>query len=111
MADHTKISILRSLKRQDASGEVVGHYSMVRHCVFSQRTENGGRENSYASRITQINEVTYTIRWIANLDGAISVKDGEQIYKVVGIQQEGFRKKIHLTIKKSDVKRSDNSQG
>ena len=45
--------------------------------AYAQRTEAGGRENMYASRIVHENEVVYTIRWRSHIEPGMLIKDGD----------------------------------
>lgn len=72
--------------------------------AYAQRTEAGGRENMYASRIVHENEVVYTIRWRSEIVPGMVVKDGEDYRKVVATQEEGRRRLLHIRTVKTDAK-------
>jgi SPP1 family predicted phage head-tail adaptor len=70
---------------------------------FAQRTESGGRENLFASRILHENEIAYTVRWRENIRPSMFVRDGEQTMKIVSVHEEGRRKLLHIKVKKTDT--------
>jgi len=72
--------------------------------AYAQRTEAGGRENMYASRIVHENEVVYTIRWRRHILPGMYIKDGEDWRKIVGTQEEGRRRLLHIRTIKTDAK-------
>lgn len=79
--------------------------------AYAQRTEAGGRENLYASRIIHENEVVYTIRWRSHIEPGMVVKDGEDYRKIVGTQEEGRHWRLHIRTVKTDAKDLNNLIG
>ena len=72
--------------------------------AYAQRTEAGGRENMYASRIVHENEVVYTIRWRSQIEPGMLVKDGDDVRRIVSTQEEGRRWRLHIRTVKTDAK-------
>ena len=69
----------------------------------SQRTESGGRENLYASRILHQNEVAFTIRYSPFVKAGMIVRYDNQDMKIISTHEEGRRKYLHIKCVKSDV--------
>ncbi len=98
----TRIAILALSQERDEYNERTEGLVPIAVC-FAQRTENGGRENLYASRILHENEVAYTIRWRAEIKAGQYVRDGDQTMKITSVHEEGRRKYLHLKVTKSDA--------
>ena len=69
---------------------------------YAQRTENGGRENLYASRIIHENEVVFTIRYESKIKASMFVRYDGQDMRIISIHEEGRRKYLHIKCIKSD---------
>lgn len=70
---------------------------------YAQKTESGGRENLYASRIVHENEVVFTVRYSDKIKSGMFVRlDGRDI-KITSVHEEGRRKYLHLKTVKSDA--------
>ena len=76
--------------------------------AYAQRTENGGRENMYASRIVHENEVVYTIRWRSLILPGMVIKDGDDYRRVTATQEEGRHRLLHIVTVKTDAKDIEN---
>lgn len=72
--------------------------------AYAQRTEAGGRENMYASRIVHENEVVYTIRWRSHIEPGMLIKDGDDWRRIIGTQEEGRHHRLHIRTVKTDAK-------
>lgn len=70
---------------------------------YAQKTESGGRENLYASRIVHENEVVFTIRYSEKIKAGMFVRLDEQLLKITSVHEEGRRKYLHLKTVKSDA--------
>ncbi len=98
----TRIEILALSQERDEYNERTDELVSIAVC-YAQRTENGGRENLYASRIVHENEVVYTTRWRARIRPSMFVRDGEVTLKIVSVHEEGRRKYLHIKTKKNDA--------
>lgn len=70
---------------------------------YAQKTENGGRENLYASRIVHENEVVFTVRYSDKIKSGMFVRLNGRDMKITSVHEEGRRKYLHLKTVKSDV--------
>lgn len=70
---------------------------------YAQKTESGGRENLYASRIVHENEVVFTIRYSDKVKSGMFVRLEGRDMKITSVHEEGRRKYLHLKTVKSDV--------
>lgn len=70
---------------------------------YAQKTENGGRENLYASRIVHENEVVFTVRYSDKIKSGMFVRLDGRDMKITSVHEEGRRKYLHLKTVKSDV--------
>lgn len=102
MFDH-RIEIHRFLEIRDEYNDRTTRIDFVAE-AYAQRTEAGGRKNMYASRIVHENEVVYTIRWRSHIEPGMLVKDGSDIRRIVGTQEEGRRWRLHIRTVKTDAK-------
>ena len=102
MFDH-RIEIHAFLEIRDEYNDRTKRLDFVSEC-YAQRTEAGGRENMYASRIVHENEVVYTIRWRSHILPGMYVKDGDELRRIVGTQEEGRHHRLHIRTIKSDAK-------
>lgn len=78
-------------KLNQATGEEI-----VLARVWASKTESGGRENIYASRIVNQGEVVYTIRWREGVKPGQSVVHGERSTKIDFVIEEGRCRWMHL---------------
>lgn len=76
-------------------------------CLWAERTENGGRENLTASRIVGENEVVYTVRWRCGIQTSMFVRERGELRRIIGVQEEGFRDKIHIRVAKDNTGDAD----
>ena len=97
----TRIEICAFSQERDDYNERTDELVPVAVC-FAQRTEAGGRENLFASRILHENEIAYTIRWRPGIRPSQFVREGGQTMKIVSIHEEGRRKYLHIKVKKTD---------
>lgn len=72
-------------------------------CLFADRTEEGGRENVYASRIVGENEVIYSIRWRPGIRASMFIRDCGDLRRITGVQEEGFRQTLHIRATKDNT--------
>ena len=70
---------------------------------YAQKTESGGRENLYASRIVHENEVVFTVRYSDKIKSGMFVRLDGTSMKITSVHEEGRRKDLHLKTVKSDV--------
>lgn len=70
---------------------------------YSQKTESGGRENLYASRIIHENEVVFSVRYSDKIKSGMFVRLNGKDMKIASVHEEGRRKYLHLKTVKSDV--------
>ncbi|WP_099463875.1 phage head closure protein [Parabacteroides provencensis] len=70
---------------------------------YAQKTESGGRENLYASRIVHENEVVFTIRYSDKIKSGMFVRLDGRDMKITSVHEEGRRKYLHLKTIKSDA--------
>lgn len=70
---------------------------------YAQKTESGGRENLYASRIVHENEVVFTVRYSDKIKSGMFVRLDGRDMKITSVHEEGRRKHLHLKTVKSDV--------
>ncbi len=101
----TRIEILALSQERDEYNERTEELVPVAVC-WAQRTESGGRENLFASRILHENEIAYTIRWREGIRPAMFVRDGEQTLNIVSVHEEGRRKYLHIKTKRTDAEDS-----
>lgn len=69
----------------------------------AQKTESGGRENLYASRIVHENEVVFTVRYSDKIKSGMFVRLDGRDMKITSVHEEGRRKYLHLKTIKSDA--------
>jgi SPP1 family predicted phage head-tail adaptor len=104
----TRIEILALSQERDEYNERTEELVPGAVC-WAQRTENGGRENLFASRILHENEIAYTVRWREGIRPSMFVRDGDQTLKIISVHEEGRRKYLHIKTKKTDAE--DNGKG
>ena len=97
----TRIEICALSQERDDYNERTEELVPIAVC-FAQRTESGGRENLFASRILHENEIAYTIRWREGIRPSQFVREGDQTLKIVSVHEEGRRKYLHLKVRKTD---------
>ena len=98
----TRIEILAYSQERDDYNERTNE--LVEMGIFyAQKTESGGRENLYASRIVHENEVVFTIRYSDKIKYGMFVRLDEQLLKITSVHEEGRRKYLHLKTVKSDA--------
>ena len=102
MFDH-RIEIHAFLEFRDEYNDRTKRIDFVAE-AYAQRTEAGGRENMYASRIVHENEVVYTIRWRSHILPGMLLKDGDDWLRIVGTQEEGRHHRLHIRAVKTDAK-------
>ncbi|MFI3299250.1 MAG: phage head closure protein [Rikenellaceae bacterium] len=71
---------------------------------YAQRTESGGRENLYASRIVHENEVVFTIRYTPKIRAGMVLKYNDTDMEIISTHQEGRAEKLHIKCLKTDAK-------
>ena len=98
----TRIEILADSQERDDYNERTNELVEI-GTFYAQKTESGGRENLYASRIIHENEVVFTIRYSGNIKSGMFVRLDEQLLKITSVHEEGRRKYLHLKTIKSDV--------
>ena len=97
----TRIEILAQSQERDDYNERVDELVLM-GIYWAQRTESGGRENLYASRIVHENEVGFTIRYSSNISAGMIVRYNNQDLKIISTHEEGRRKYLHIKCIKSD---------
>lgn len=65
--------------------------------IYCQRTEAGGRENLYASRIVHENQCVYTTRMRSGIAAGMFLREGGKMYRIEATQNESDRW-LHLTV-------------
>ena len=98
----TRIEICAYSQERDDYGERTDEFVPIALCV-AQRTESGGRENLFASRIVHENEVVYTIRWRPGIRPSQFVREGDRVMNITSVVEEGRQKFLHLKVTKADV--------
>nr|DAI17387.1 MAG TPA: Putative head tail adaptor [Caudoviricetes sp.] len=98
----TRIEICAYSQERDDYNERVDELVPIAVC-FAQRTEAGGRENLFASRILHENEIAYTIRWRPGIRPSQMIRVDDQVMKITSVHEEGRRKFLHLKVKKTDA--------
>lgn len=96
------IEIIKLSEERDGYNERVNEYVHVAYC-YSMKTENGGRENLYASRIVHENEIVYTIRYREGIEAGQYIIDDGLRMKIISVHHEGRRKYLHIKTLKRDV--------
>lgn len=98
----TRIEICAFSDERDEYNERTDAPVTVAVC-YAQKTESGGRENLFASRIIHENEIVYTIRFRDGICAGQFVKEGERSLKITSVHAEGRRKFLHLKTTLSDA--------
>jgi SPP1 family predicted phage head-tail adaptor len=98
----TRIEIMALSQERDEYNERTEGLVPIAVC-WAQRTESGGRENLFASRILHENEIAYTVRWREGIRPSQFVRDGDQTMNIVSVHEEGRRKLLHIKVKKTDT--------
>ena len=109
-AGKVRITLLRPATMQDAGGEIVGDPTPWRS-FWATKTESGGRENLFASRIVHEGSAVLTIPYVKGEDGRSPAVDARMLVEIDGrpprpiesVYEEGFRKKLHILISLSDL--------
>ena len=76
----------------------------VTESTFVPASQFDAQYAMYASRIVHENEVVYTIRWRSHILPGMYVKDGDDLRKIVGTQEEGRHWRLHIRTVKTDAK-------
>lgn len=97
-----RIEIMAYSQERDEYNERTDELVLIAVC-YAQRTESGGRENLFASRILHENEIAYTIRWRQGIRPSQYVREGDRVMNIVSVHEEGRRKFLHLKVKKDDT--------
>ncbi|WP_099463089.1 phage head closure protein [Parabacteroides provencensis] len=98
----TRIEIMAYSQERDDYNERT--MELVQIGVFyAQKTESGGRENLYASRIIHENEVVFTVRYSNKIKSGMFVRLDGRDMKITSVHEEGRRKYLHLKTIKSNV--------
>ena len=98
----TRIEIMAYSQERDDYNERT--MELVQIGVFyAQKTESGGRENIYASRIVHENEVVFTVRYSDKIKSGMFVRLDGRDMKITSVHEEGHRKYLHLKTIKSDA--------
>lgn len=98
----TRIEIMVYNQERDDYNERTMELAPIGLC-YAQKTESGGRENLYASRIVHENEVVFTVRYSDKIKSGMFVRlDGKDM-KITSVHEEGRRKYLHLKTVKSDA--------
>ncbi|MFR9495570.1 MAG: phage head closure protein [Rikenellaceae bacterium] len=98
----TRIEILAHSQERDDYNERIDELVLM-GIFYAQRTESGGRENLYASRIVHKNEVVFTIRYTSTIKAGFYVRYDGKDMKITTTYEEGRRKYLHLKCTKSDA--------
>lgn len=102
MVGKTKVRFLRPATERGATGEVVGEATLFR-TVWAVKTESGGRENLFASRIVHEHEAVFTIRYIDGLTPDMLVEFEGRRRPIADIVPEGFRRLLHVKVTLRDM--------
>lgn len=92
----TPIKIVSAPTEKNRLGEKVGDDVVIAEQIWAAKTEHGGRESIYASRIVNEGEIVYTIRWHDIFKPGMWVIDGDIRAKIIFVLQEGRRSRTHL---------------
>ena len=98
----TRIEICAYSQEREEYNERTDELVPIAVC-YAQRTESGGRENLFASRILHENEIAYTIRWREGIRPSQYVREGDRVMNIVSVHEEGRRRYLHLKVKKTDA--------
>lgn len=66
--------------------------------MWAERTDYGGRENIYASRIVSENKIVYSTRFRDGIKVGMYVKDEADYYEITAVQMEGRKYRMHMTV-------------
>lgn len=98
----TRIEIMTHSQERDDYNERTMELVSIGVC-YAQKTESGGRENLYASRIVHENEVVFTVRYSDKIKSGMFVRLDGRDMKITSVHEEGRRKYLHLKTIKSDA--------
>ena len=98
----TKIEICAYSQERDEYNERSEELVPIALC-FAQKTESGGRENLFASRILHENEIAYTIRWRPGIRPSQFVREEEKVMRITSVTEEGRKKYLHIKVSKIDA--------
>lgn len=98
----TRIEIMAYSQERDDYNERTMELVLV-GTFYAQKTESGGRENLYASRIVHENEVVFTVRYSDKIKSGMFVRLDGRDMKITSVHEEGRRKYLHLKTTKSDA--------
>lgn len=98
----TRIEILAYSQERDDYNERMMELVLM-GVFYAQKTESGGQENLYASRIVHENEVVFTIRYSEKIKSGMFVRLDELLLKITSVHEEDRRKYLHLKTVKSDA--------
>ncbi len=105
----TRVEVLTESHERDEYNE--RRMELISVGIFwAQRTESGGRENLYASRIVHQNDVVFTTRYTDKIKAGMVVRSEGEDMKITSTHQEGRRQYLHIKCTKSDGVASINSQ-
>jgi len=107
MFDH-RIEIKRYHEERDEYNDRTKSLETIAVC-YAQRTDSGGRENLYASRIVHENEVVYTIRYRDGITAGMVVDDFGDLRRITSVHEEGRRWRLHIKTVRTDGKEDDNN--
>lgn len=98
----TRIEIMAYSQERDDYNERTMEFVPI-GVFYAQKTESGGRENLYASRIVHENEVVFTVRYSDKIKSEMFVRIDGRDMKITSVHEEGRRKYLHLKTVKSDA--------
>lgn len=98
----TRIEIMAHSQERDDYNERTMELVSI-GLFYAQKTESGGRENLYASRIVHENEVAFTVRYSDKIKSGMFVRLDGRDMKITSVHEEGRRKYLHLKTVKSDA--------
>lgn len=98
----TRIEIMAHSQERDDYNERTMELVSI-GVFYAQKTESGGRENLYASRIVHENEVIFTVRYSGKIKSGMFVRLDGRDMKITSVHEEGRRKYLHLKTVKSDA--------
>ena len=98
----TRIEIMAHSQERDDYNERTMELVSI-GVFYAQKTESGGRENLYASRIVHENEVIFTVRYSDKIKSGMFVRLNGRDMKITSVHEEGRRKYLHLKTIKSDA--------
>lgn len=96
------IEILKDTSRTNGYNQQLRKVMAHVAYIYCQRTEAGGRENLYASRIVHENQCVFTTRMREGIVAGMFLREGDRVYRIEATQNEDG-KWLHLTVTLTDA--------